>query len=473
MARSRTSATAGLDLPLELERGRGESLHRQIEAALREGIQRGQLPPGTALPPSRALAEDLGVSRGVVVEAYGQLAAEGYLSSRSGSYTTVATPPSAVSAEARTAPRKSTKIDFCPCRADGSQFPRTAWLQSLRRALDRVSDEEFGYVDSRGVSPLREALSGYLNRSRGTAVRPENVVICNGYAQGVGLVLDALARGGAKRIAVEDPCADDDAVPMARSRGLDVVGVRVGEEGIDLEALERTDADALVLTPSHQWPLGGILPPAARRRVVEWARQREALVIEDDYDTEYCFDGAPLRAMQGLDPERVIYAGTVSKTLAPALRLGWLALPVHLTEAVVECKALADRGSPVLDQLAFADFLTAGEFHRHLRRMRPLYKSRRERLVAALRDHAPELTPAGAAAGLHLVAYLPAGLSEQDLVMTAARRGAACYGLAPYCLTPSRRAALLFGYATLEEDQLERGAKIVGEAIAELRSATA
>jgi GntR family transcriptional regulator/MocR family aminotransferase len=199
-------------------------------------------------------------------------------------------------------------------------------------------------------------------------------------------------------------------------------------------------------------------------RVLEWAGRRDALVVEDDYDAEYRYDRAPIGAMQGLAPDRVLYAGTASKTLAPGLRLGWLVVPPHLVDAVARAKALADRGSPVLDQLAFADFLATGEFDRHLRRMRPVYRRRRDTLVAALRAHAPALRPAGVAAGLHLIAYLPPGVAEEDVIAAAAERGVAAYGLAPYRLSPGP-GALLFGYATLDEARIELGVRLVADAL--------
>ena len=200
-----------------------------------------------------------------------------------------------------------------------------------------------------------------------------------------------LAASGARRLAVEDPSADDDAVPAARAAGLEVVGVPVDEDGVRVDALDRLDADALVLTPSHQWPTGAVLSARSRAAAVRWARERDALIVEDDYDAEYRYDRAPIGALQGLAPDRVIYAGTASKTLAPGLRLGWLVLPPQLVDRVAEAKLLADRGSPVLDQLAFADFLDRGEFDRHLRRMRPVYRRRRDALLAALRSRAARL----------------------------------------------------------------------------------
>ena len=404
------------------------------------------------------------------MEAYQQLVAEGYLTSRPGGYTQVAIGGEHAAKARSPAPPAGPRIDFCPCRADGSQFPRAAWLRSLRRVLTEVSDQEFGYVSGRGAPALHHALAAYLNRVRGTSAKPDHIVICNGYAQGIGLLIQTLATSGAKRLALEDPSADDDALPLARAARLEVVGVPVDDDGISVDALDRTDADALVLTPSHQWPTGAVLSAERRAAVLRWARGRGALVIEDDYDAEYRYDRAPIGAMQGLAPELVAYAGTASKTLAPGLRLGWLVLPGRLVDDVADAKKLADRGSPVLDQLAFADFLDRGEFDRHVRRMRPLYRRRRDALLAALRQHAPELEPAGIAAGLHLIAYLPAGVDETAVVAAAAGRGAAVYGLAPYRIACAGRPGLIFGYATLGERELIEGIEIVAEAICDVRS---
>jgi GntR family transcriptional regulator/MocR family aminotransferase len=458
---------------VQLERDSGLALHSQIEASIRNGIRTGRLPLGTALPPTRVLARELGVSRGVVTEAYQQLVAEGYLSSRAGAYTRVAIGPETARGPEPNSPALMTRVDFCPCRADGSQFPRREWLRSVRRVLTEASPSDFGYVSGRGAPALHHALAAYLNRVRGTSAKPDNVVICNGYAQGIGLIIHTLVKAGAKRLAVEDPSADDDAVPVAREAGMEVVGVPVGEDGIRIEALERTDADALILTPSHQWPTGAVLAADARAAALRWAERRGALIVEDDYDAEYRYDRAPIGAMQGLAPDRVVYAGTASKTLAPGLRLGWLVPPAHLVDDIAHAKSLADRGSPVLDQLAFADFLERGEFDRHLRRMRPLYRRRRDTLIEALRERMPDLEPGGIAAGLHLVAYLPSDLDEDAVVEAAARRGVAVYGLAPYRISPTGRGGLIFGYATLDERTIIEGARTLAEAIADVRSQAA
>ncbi|HEV7651292.1 MAG TPA: PLP-dependent aminotransferase family protein [Actinophytocola sp.] len=458
------------DLLIELRRDGGEPLHRQLEAAIRDGIRAGRLRQGSALPPTRAIAANLGVSRGVVVEAYQQLVAEGYLTSRTGGYTQVAIEPEAARAPEVPAAARKPRIDFGYGRADVTQFPRAAWLRSIRTVLTEAPSERFGYLSGHGMPELREALADYLNRVRGTAARPENVVICNGYAQGSALLLQVLAATGAKRLAVEDPSAGDDAVPVAAALGMTVVGVPVDEGGIRVDELARSGADAVILTPSHQWPTGGVLSAQARAAVLRWAGRTGALVVEDDYDAEYRYDRAPVGAIQGLAPELVAYAGSASKTLAPGLRLGWLVVPAHLSERVAAAKVAADRGAPAIDQLAFADFLTRGEFDRHLRRMRPVYRRRRDALLAALSARLPDLVVAGKAAGQHLVTWLPPDLAEADVVAAAARRDVGVYGVAPYRFATTGPGGLIFGYASLSERAIAEGVALLAEAVAELRT---
>jgi GntR family transcriptional regulator / MocR family aminotransferase len=473
MTRSRTNsagtAVAG-QLLVDLRRGGPDPLHRQIEGAIRDAIQAGRLPRGTALPPTRTLADDLGVSRGVVVEAYQQLVAEGYLASQTGGYTRVAIDSQATAAVPSRPPAPATpRISFGYGRADVSSFPRAAWLRSIRRVITEAPADRFGYLSGQGMPELREAIAGYLNRVRGTAARPDHVVICAGYGQGIALVVEALAAAGATRLAVEDPSSGDDAVPVARRAGLQVVGVPVRDDTIDVDALVATDADAVVLTPSHQWPLGGVLSAESRAAVLDWAERRGALVIEDDYDAEYRYDRAPIGAMQGLSPEHVVYAGSTSKTLAPGLRIGWMVVPSRLVEAVAEAKLLADRGSPAIDQLTFADFVTRGEFDRHLRRMRPIYRRRRDVLLAALARRLPDFEPIGVSAGIHLVARLPADLDEDTVVKAAAARDVRVPGLASSCLSHPQPPGLIFGYSSLNERLIVEGVGLLAEAVAEVR----
>jgi GntR family transcriptional regulator / MocR family aminotransferase len=463
----RTNLSPVSELAIGLDRGAG-ALHRQIEASIRQRIRSGALPAGVALPPTRALATELGVARGVVVEAYGQLVAEGYLTSRAGGYTLVAhaaaappaaAPPAPTLGPGRPAPPRPPRpvVDFGYGRCNLAAFPRAAWLRSVRRVLTDAPDERLGYLDGRGAAELRSALAAYLNRVRGTSADPDRIVITNGYAQAVSLLIGVLAARGARTVAVEDPSASDDARPHARSLGLTVTGVPVGDDGVRVDAVAGLSADLLILTPSHQWPTGGVLSPQARTAILAWAQRTGAFVLEDDYDAEYRYDRAPIGAMQGLDPDRVAYAGTASKTLAPGFRLGWLVLPGDLIEPFAEAKLLADRGSPILDQLTFADFLSRGEFDRHLRRMRPIYRSRRDTLLRALAQHLPGLEPAGIAAGLHLVAWLPRDTDEATVIEAAAREGVAVAGVAPYRLSPAPRGGLIFGYSSLNERAITDG----------------
>ncbi len=443
-------------------------LHRQIETSIREAIRAGRLSRGSSLPPSRALAADLGVSRGVVVEAYQQLTAEGYLASQSGGYTRVAAGPAPPAAALRQERAPRPAIDLSYGRADVSSFPRAAWLRSIRAALADAPNEVFGYLSGRGVPQLRTAMAEYLNRVRGTVADPEQMVICTGYAQGVTLLMGVLAARGAKRLALEDPSSNDDALPAARAAGLDVVGIPVDGDGIRVDALRDSGADAVILTPSHQWPTGSVLSARNRAAVIRWAAERGAIIVEDDYDAEYRYDRTPVGSVQGLAPEHVVYAGSASKTLAPGLRLGWFVLPAHLTEPMAAAKIAADRGSAAMEQMALADFVTRGEFDRHLRRMRPVYRRRRDVLLAALARHLPRLEPDGVSAGLHLVTWLPPHLDEAAVVAAARRAGVGLDAVGPYRISNPGPGGLIFGYATVSERAIAEGVATLARVISEL-----
>ena len=432
-------------------------IHARLEQELRTAIRTGRLAADTALPSSRSLAAQLGVSRGVVVEAYEQLVAEGYLTGHERSATRVAckaVPPRPPRAEEQAA--AVLDVDFRPGRPDVSQFPRAAWLRSLRRALDEADNEHLGYPDRRGMPQLRESLASYLNRVRGAAAEPGQVVISNGFSQGLALVCEVLRTGGARRVAVEDPShsGSRDAIVAA---GLEVVGIPVDDDGLRVDALERAHADAVLVTPAHQYPTGAVLPPDCRAQLVAWALRNDALIIEDDYDAEYRYDREPIGCIQGLAPDHVAYGGSASKTLAPGLRIGWLIVPAAMADRVAAVKERADNGTATLDQLAFADFLTRGEHDRHLRRMRPIYRKRRDALLAALERHLPELRPVGTAAGLHLLAWLPEGTDEASFVTRAAERGVGVYSLDPYRLSSRVAPGLIFGYSGVSEAAIERG----------------
>ncbi len=362
------------------------------------------------------------------------------------------------------------RFDFRPSMPDVSMFPRAAWLRSLRQALATITDAELSYGDPRGVEVLRSALADYLGRVRGVVADPEHIVVTNGYTQGLGLVCHALASAGATRIALEDPSNPDDGLVVAHA-GLEPVSIGVDEAGTRVDELERAGADAVVLTPAHQHPSGVVLTGERRTALLAWLRGHGTIAIEDDYDAEYRYDRAAIGALQGLDPDRVIYAGSTSKTLAPALRIGWLVVPPSLLQTVSDEKLLADRGTARIEQHAFADFLTRGELDRHLRRMRARYRSRRDALIDALTESLPEAAVSGIAAGLHVTARLPEGVDEQAIREEAHNRRVELETMADY--RPDTRGqppVLLLGYAQMPESAIRAGVRELAEAVRAARS---
>ena len=334
--------------------------------------------------------------------------------------------------------------------------------------LNEASNERLAYLDKRGAPELRDALATYLNRVRGTAADPERMVVCSGFAQAVGLVTWALKARGARRMAVEDPGQRD------THSYLEIVPVPVDEAGIDVAALARTNVDVVLVTPAHHFPTGAVLSAERRSALVAWAKDRGALILEDDYDAEYRYDREPIGAIHGLAPDQVIYAGTASKTLMPGLRLGWMILPADLVDPIATIKDTIDRGSPSLEQLSFADFLGRGEFDRHLRRMRPIYRARRDTLLRALREHLPEGRPVGASAGLHVVAWLSDGIDEAALIERAAAVGVALTGVTPYYrIHRNGPGGLIFGYGMPTESEIEEGIRLIARELDALRRAAA
>jgi GntR family transcriptional regulator / MocR family aminotransferase len=434
----------------------GGPIHVQVERALRDAIRSGRLRLGVPLPSTRVLARDLGVSRGVIVEAYEQLIAEGYLAARAGSNTFVAAGASSVPDQRDEHSPSAPRIDFRPGLPDLSHFPREAWGRAMRRVMRDIRPAQLTYNEPQGAITLREGLCDYLGRVRGVLTSPGHIVICNGFAQGLSLISQALRKRGARRIAIEDP-SHPDLRRIVSDAGLVPVGALVDERGVKVDVLDRLKVQAMLITPAHQFPTGNVLAPERRQQLVDWAIRRSAFIIEDDYDAEYRYDREPVGAMQGLAPERIIYTGSLSKILAPALRIGWMAVPAELCEVVEDCKRYADLGSPVLEQLIFAEFLREGELDRHLRRMRTIYRLRRDALVAALANYLPDWRPTGAAAGLHLIAELPAGLDVQEVVSRSATRSIRVYPMRDYCFKASLRPALVFGYGSLVERQIGRG----------------
>jgi GntR family transcriptional regulator / MocR family aminotransferase len=456
-----------IDVLVSVTREGSATLGAQIEDQLRRAIRDGSLKTGARVPSTRDLARQLDVSRRVVVDAYSQLAAEGYLVLRQGARPKVseaAVPrehSSSESAVARSAPR----FDLRPRAPDVSRFPRAAWLRSLRQAVAEIADPDLLYGDPRGVEALRSALAEYLGRVRGVVADPARVVVTSGYSQGQGIVCRVLTARGAKRIAFEDPSHPEQR-RIATAAGLEVVPVAVDEGGVRIEALERADVDAVVLTPAHQHPTGAVLAGDRRPRLIEWLRERDAIAIEDDYDAEYRYDRAAVGALQGLEPDRIVYAGSVSKTLAPALRLGWLVVPEHLVDSVTDEKDLADCGTARIEQQAFASFLARGELDRHLRRMRTEYRRRRDVLVEALGKALPEATIHGIAAGLHATVELPDDYDERAILEEARARRIDLTTMRAFWIEPGIRApTLLVGYGQVPGPAINTAVRELAQAV--------
>ena len=459
--------TSGPDLHLALA-----SLgprHAALEDALREAIREGRLSAGTRLPSTRTLAGDLGLSRGTVVEAFAQLSAEGYLEARHGAGTWVAdlSLPSASPARLPAARARAARFSFSPGVPDLTSFPQAAWTSALRQGLRGLSATSLGYGDPRGRDDLREQLASYLARARGVRADPELVIVCSGFRHGLSLVARALRAGGARRLAMEDPC-----VPQHRavieSAGLSLTALPVDARGARTDLLDATSGEAAVLSPAHQFPTGVVLHPDRRTAAIAWAAATGGLILEDDYDGELRYDRQPVGALQALSPGCVAYGGTASKTLAPGLRLGWLVVPPRLLDPIVSLRAAEDVHVPALEQIALCQLLLSGAYERHVRRMRARYRARRDRLVALLRTRAPALAPVGISAGLAVLLELPeGGPSSAQLIDEAARHSIELFPLDPhYAVGHAPRDGVVVGYGALPEHEFEAGLAALGDLLA-------
>lgn len=458
----------GPEVLLRLDRKLPEPLRAQLERELRDAIRAGRLRAGERLPSSRVLARELGISRGLVLECYAQLQAEGYLIAREGSATRVAAgaqePPPAPTDGARgtAAPASRIAIAFRPGLPDLASFPRRDWAWALRDACRTAPASSFGYGKPAGNLELREVLAAYLRRVRGAVADADRIVICTGFAQAVNIVVRALARRGVRRIGVEDPgYMASERMWAPAPKGMPVP---VDEHGIDVDALAATGARAAILTPAHQSPTGVLLAPARRQALLTWAAEHDATIIEDDYDAEFRYDREPVGALQGLGPDRVAGAGSVSKSLAPGLRLGWVLCPPGLADEVAAEKEREDHGSPMLEQLALATLIRSGRYDRHLRRMRAVYARRRDVLVRALERHAPRVRLTGLAAGFHAVAHLPESADEEAVVAGARERSVGLYGMSGFRADGGTRPPqLVLGFGNLGEGAIERGIAAIAD----------
>jgi GntR family transcriptional regulator/MocR family aminotransferase len=466
----------------------GGSLYRRIYHALKSGIHAGRFAPASRLPSTRSLAADLRVSRNSVMLAYEQLIAEGYIVSRSRAATRVAAEVPARSAPARSAPaakvpaqissyarrltldpamppagtytsRPGLRYDFRYGRPAIDEFPREIWRRLLAARARRAGRESFGYASPAGYAPLREALAEYLRRARGLSCDADQIVIVNGSQQGIELATRVLLDPGDAAV-VEEPHYPGATLSFAAA-GARLVRIACDASGLDTAQLAGVRARLAYVTPCHQFPSGVIMPLERRLALLEWAARAGAWVIEDDYVSEFRYEGSPLEALQALDRHgRVIYAGTFSKTLFPALRAAYLVLPRPLVRAFLAAKWIGDRFSATLAQEALADFIASGQFERYLRRAGTRNAARRRALIESLREHLSDRVEiAGENTGVHLVVWLN-GVRLRDidaLIARAAHVGVGLYSIRPYYARPPRRAGLLFGYASLTEAEIAAG----------------
>lgn len=452
---------------LDLESAHGSELRMplrdRVETALRRAIDDGRLAGGSALPPSRSLAETLGISRWVVTEAYGQLVAEGVLEARTGSATRVAERgeadrmPPLPSASAALAPpaalsTPTARYDLRPGIPDLRATPRSRWSAAVRAALVTVPDRDLASSPGLGYAPARAAVAAYLSRSRHAVADPDRIAITHGATDGMGILSRELRRRGHRTVLVEDPSWPR-LRDVAEANGLEAVPVPVDDEGVDVDELAtlstRSGARVALVTPAHQFPLGTALAPARRELLVRWARARDGLIIEDDYDAEFRYDRRPIPALQRLAPDHVALIGSLSKSVSPALGLGWMVLPPELIPGMPEA------APSLIDQAALAEFITDGGLERHLRASRTRFRHRRTRLLAALAAHLPDLAVSGIAAGMHLVLALPARSSAAAIVTAAGTEGIALTSLDRYQTRARRPEALVLGYGNLDDTLVE------------------
>ena len=434
----------------------------QLVSALREAISDGRLAPGTRLPSTRQLAVDLRLSRGVVVGAYEQLIAEGRLVARHGSGTVVARVAggTAPMAGQRLPAFEPGDLPLRPGRPDPGLFPRTAWRRAYEQALSYAVDEDLGYGDPAGAPSTRIELAEYLGRVRAARLAPEHIVLTTGAAQAFALIGQVLHARGHTTIGVEEPGSPGLRIHL-EAQGLTLAPIPVDRDGLDVSALDRSKVPAVLVTPAHQYPLGVVLAPHRRAELVAWP----GLIIEDDYDAEFRYDRDPVGCLQGLAPDKVVHIGSVSKALAPGMRLGWLGVPPSLRDEIRHRKAAADLNGPVLEQLAFGRFLASGAYDRHLRRCRRAYRQRRDALVAALRRHLPDARISGIAAGLHLVVEFSSNVDEIDLSVRAQTSGLGPVPLSQTRLRPGGSPGLILGYAASTPDELDSAVRLLASLV--------
>ena len=477
-----------MQFTLPLARGT-EALHRQIYAGLRSAVLSGKLAPGSRLPATRDLAEHLGVSRSVVLEAYDQLLAEGFVVGRSGSGTYVAQGLSTKVTQSKK-PTRLRLSEFGSAAADAAAslassgqaakclydfkfgrsesdveiFPFERWQRMLTRHARRASLTQLDYGPPAGNPVLREAICAHLSRSRAVVCDPSEVIIVSGSQQALDLIARVLLDRG-ERVAIENPSYQGTRQILSAA-GAHLVPVMVDREGLNPAALPRR-ARLCFVTPSHQFPTGTILSLSRRVALLEWANDTNAVIIEDDYDGEFHYDGQPIESLQGLDSHgRVIYVGTFSRTVFPSLRVGYLVVPKQLVSPFTGAKWLNDQHSGVLEQQTLAEFITTGAYERHLRRLQRKNSARREALLQAIQEHLNgQVEVSGAGAGAHVALWPKVRGSESSFLQRAAERGVGIYGMSQYFLAKPSRTGFLLGYSRMREAEIREGIRRLGEVL--------
>ena len=464
-----------------------EPLFRQVYDGLRQAILVGSLPAGERLPSTRDLAEQLGISRTVVLLAYDQLLAEGFVVGRSGSGTYV---PEGLGGGVRERGKRPAKIrlsrfgsaaadavaavdsprrrssplryDFAYGRSDIETFPFEMWRRILLRQARRAPVREFDYGPAVGSLILREAICAHLRRSRAVVCDPSEVIVVNGSQQALDLVARVLVERG-DRVAIEDPHYDGTR-EVLRAAGARLLPVAVDRDGLDPAKLPE-HASLVFVTPSHQFPTGAILPLARRVALLEWASRKNSVIVENDHDGEFHYEGRPLESLQGLDTEgRIVYVGTFSRTVFPALRIGYLIVPKSLASAFTSAKWLSDLHSATLEQQSLAEFITTGMYERHLRRLRRRNTARREALLQAIHRYLGErVEVTGDGSGAHVVLWPRKRVSEDTAVAHAASRGVGVYGISKCFLTRPSRPGIILGYSRMNEKEIREGIRLLSE----------
>jgi GntR family transcriptional regulator/MocR family aminotransferase len=455
------------DVLLDLGSAGPGPLHERLKQALRRAIRAGRIGPGSALPPSRRLAADLGCSRWAVTEAYSQLVAEGYLAARTGSATRVRWQRDAAQSQRRPSagPAPRARYDLAPGLPDLRAFPRRPWADAIRAQLATVPYLELGYPAPAGHPELRGLLADYLRRARGAVATADDITLCTSVTDAVWRICRALRDANIHTLACEEP-GWTRLREVARRSGLSIVSIRTDERGLRVADLARQPGlRAVLTTPAHQFPGGMVLAPERRAALLQWAREVDGVVIEDDYDAEFRYDRRPVATVQGMDPTRVILLKSLSKVLSPALGIGWIVAPPPWTEA------LRGAGTPIslpstLDQLAFGTLLSSGAYDRHLRRCLLLYRARRDALVRALADRLPNHRVCGIAAGLHLVLHLPGRVDPTAVVAAAATRSVDVVALSRYHATSEQpEHGLVLGYGNLADGTVDEAVQHLTAAI--------